>query len=132
MIFRGSSAVERGTVNPQVGGSNPLPGATYFTSVVFYDPSRTIELWPLMEAFFCYDVSMFKKALKLQGEIDTSVIPTEIRIRPTSGDVWVDFGCWLEALNFMAHQAGMSKGWNKKQTLEYITKYLNKSLDDIN
>ena len=25
--FRGSSAVERGTVNPQVGGSNPLPGA---------------------------------------------------------------------------------------------------------
>lgn len=27
LLFRGSSAVERGTVNPQVAGSNPVPGA---------------------------------------------------------------------------------------------------------
>lgn len=73
-----------------------------------------------------------KKIVKLTGEIDKSVLPVEIRIKPTTGDAWTDFGYWLEALNFMAYQAALEQGWNKKQTLDYVMKYLDKSFDDIN
>jgi len=77
---------------------------------------------------------MFKKQtamLKLQGEIDTASKPAEIRITPTSGNVWEDFGYWLEAVNFMAYQAMLSQGWDKQQILDYIHDYLAESLEDV-
>jgi hypothetical protein len=37
LALRDSSTVERGTVNPQVPGSNPGRGALKFTYVYFFD-----------------------------------------------------------------------------------------------
>jgi hypothetical protein len=56
-IFRGSSAVERGTVNPQVGGSNPLPGARY----------RHFE-----RSAFCYAKSRAQNMVKLRHALEAS------------------------------------------------------------
>jgi hypothetical protein len=71
------------------------------------------------------------KTIKLSGKIVTKTEPTEIRIKPTTGDVWTDFGYWLEATNFMAYQAMQEQGWDKNKMLQYISEYLNNSLDDI-
>lgn len=69
---------------------------------------------------------MFKKKhdgiIKLSGKID---MPNNIvKIDPTSGDQWKDFGYWLEATSFMAKQAMLNKGWSEAQMKEYIQTYL--------
>lgn len=75
---------------------------------------------------------MFKKnQIKLSGVIDTNIQPAEIRIKPSSGDTWEDFGYWLEAVNFMAYQAMLKQGMTKAEMIQYISKYLNESIDDI-
>jgi hypothetical protein len=76
---------------------------------------------------------MFKKnQIKLSGVIDTNIQPTEIRIKPTTGDAWEDFGHWLEAINFMAYQAMLQQGMTKEEMIRYISKYLDEALEDIN
>lgn len=63
--------------------------------------------------------------IKLSGTID---IPNDlVRIDPTSGDQWTDFGYWLEATSFMAKQAMHNKGWNEAQMKKYIQTYLEKA-----
>ena len=73
-----------------------------------------------------------KNSIKLSGIIYANIQPTEIRIKPTTGDAWEDFGYWLEAINFMAHQAMLQQDMSKDEMIKYMTKYLDESLDDIN
>ena len=79
----------------------------------------------------CYTAGMFRlkkqanSIIKLSGEID---VPNNIvRINPTSGDQWEDFGYWLEATSFMAQQAMLNKGWNEAQMKKYVQDYLDKA-----
>jgi hypothetical protein len=72
---------------------------------------------------------MFKKkrsgTIKLSGEID---VPNNIvKINPTSGDQWKDFGYWMEATSFMAKQAMLNKGWDETQMKKYIQDYIDKA-----
>ena len=75
---------------------------------------------------------MFKKkeVIKLSGEIDMSANPTEIRIKPTKGDPWVDFGYWLEATSFMAKQAMNIQEWDVNQMKKYMADYFDSALQD--
>lgn len=63
--------------------------------------------------------------IELSGKID---IPNNlIRVDPSSGDQWTDFGYWLEATSFMAKQAMLNKGWSEVQMKKYIRDYLEKA-----
>ena len=64
--------------------------------------------------------------IKLSGEIVMN--ENLVRIEPTSGDPWVDFGYWLEATSFMAKQAMVSRGWTKEEIKKYTQDYLNETL----
>ena len=63
--------------------------------------------------------------VKLSGEIDITNNIT--RINPTSGDLWKDFGYWMEATSFMAKQAMLNNGWSEAQMKKYIQDYLDKA-----
>jgi hypothetical protein len=71
-----------------------------------------------------------KEIYKLEGEIDLSVEPNETRIKPILGDIWQDFGFWLEATGFMAYQAMKYREWNEEKTAEYVKNYIVKCLKD--
>lgn len=76
---------------------------------------------------------MFKKkkdTIRLIGNIDMSTKPAEIRIQPTTGDPWVDFGYWLEVTGFMAKQAMLAQNWDEKKIKSYIQEYLDRTISD--
>lgn len=71
-----------------------------------------------------------KDLIKLEGEIDLRQETAETRIKPIDGDVWSDFGYWLEATGFMAYQAMKYREWNEEQVIKYATDYFRKCLND--
>jgi len=75
------------------------------------------------------DIKLDGKTIRLSAEIDMSVDPNETRVQPNTGDPWIDFGFWLEAVSFMAYQAMRAQGWNEKQIKAYIHDYLDKTLN---
>ncbi len=73
---------------------------------------------------------MENKIYKLEAEVDLTKEPNETRVRPIVGDIWEDFGFWLEVTGFMAYQAMKYREWNKEQMSEYMKDYFNKCLKD--
>lgn len=70
------------------------------------------------------------KKIKLEAEIDMTITPSETRVKPIEGDVWQDFGYWLEVTGFMAYQAMKYREWSEKEILEYTNDYIQKCLKD--
>lgn len=54
-----------------------------------------------------------------------------IEIKAISGDKWVDLGYWLEGVSFMANQAMQSQNMSKSEMIDYITKYLQESVAEL-
>ncbi len=72
-----------------------------------------------------------KELIRLQADI--KVIKdgsAEVAVVPTTGDIWTDFGYWLEATAFMAYQAAQSKNWPNEKILQYCNDYLAKAIKD--
>jgi hypothetical protein len=70
-------------------------------------------------------------ATRLEATIDQSVSPSEVQLSAATGDVWKDFGYWLEALAVMGQHARDAQGWDNEQILDYIQDYLRKALGDF-
>ena len=66
--------------------------------------------------------------IKLEAEIDLTT--DETRVKQISGDMWEDFGFWLEATGFLAWQAMKYKEWNEEKMEEYVKEYIGKCLRD--
>ena len=70
-----------------------------------------------------------REAVKLEAELVIGE-PGSVRVEPTSGDPWIDFGYWLEAAAFMARLAMEDRGWGEAEIVDYVQQYLARAIPD--
>ena len=70
-----------------------------------------------------------EEIIKLEAEIDLSKTPNEVRVK-AAGNIWEDFGYWLEVGSFMVSQAAGYKEKTIDEMVTYAANYLKTAAED--
>ena len=67
-----------------------------------------------------------KDEIDLEARIDLR--RNAVFVKPNSGDIWIDFGYWLEVTGTVAAAVRKNKGWSQIRILWYMLGYFRKCL----
>ncbi len=69
-----------------------------------------------------------KDQIELKATLD--LIRDAVFIVPNLGDIWEDFGYWLEVTGFMTAQTMKYKNWGEIRMIFYVIRYFRKCFKD--